>query len=384
MSQQPDDSPPPVKSWQDMRDWAAALLLSRTGADLGAWNRRVAADGPGGERALRAWLAGQGVTGYAQALLVWERFGYPEFLTADAEELVDGQYADRPQLRPILDAVLALLPALGTVTVQARKTYLSLVCPRRTFAVVQATTKNRVDLGLRLDGATPGGRLQAAKNVGNGVFSVRVALTGPEDVDEQVRGWMQLAYDQNTAPPPARRPARRPAPTLGTMTVVLEGFGLPGLTCQPEPGGPGHQNVHVALTGRSKDRPTLTVPGTPSLAIEPLPGDAAAARWEFPVTVKRDDAGFDFAGPFVRGDRTDRHFGLAWGDVPGDGTLRVFRGTKFRFADIDPAIVERAMQPGHHLTARYRMTDANGNPACASIRPPRVTFSADPAKQGEK
>ncbi len=25
-----------------------------------------------------------GVTGYAQALLVWERFGYPDFLTADA------------------------------------------------------------------------------------------------------------------------------------------------------------------------------------------------------------------------------------------------------------------------------------------------------------
>ena len=77
--------------------------------------------------------------------------GYPDFLTADAGELIDGQYADRPQLRPILDAVLALLPALGPVTVQARKTIVSLVSPRRTFAVVQATTKDRVDLGLRLE-----------------------------------------------------------------------------------------------------------------------------------------------------------------------------------------------------------------------------------------
>jgi uncharacterized protein DUF5990/uncharacterized protein DUF5655 len=323
-------------------------------------------------------LRRQGVTGYAQRLAVWERFGYPEFLAADAEELVDGQYADRPRLRPVLDAVLAVLPALGTVTVQARKTYISLVSPRRTFAVVQATTRNRVDLGLRLDGAEPGGRLQAAKNVGNGVFTVRVALTGPGDVDEQVRGWLQLAYDENTAPPPPRRPPRRPAPTLGTLTVVLEGFDLPGLSCQPEPGEPAHQNVHVALTGRSKDRPSLTVPGTPRGAIEPVPGDSVTARWEFPVTVKRDDDGFDFAGPFVRGDRTDRHFGLVWGDVPGDGTLRLFRGTKFRFADIDSAIIEQAMRPGHHLTARYRMTDANGNPVCASVRPPRVTFSAEP------
>ncbi len=57
------------------------------------------------------------MTGYAQALLVWERFGYPDFLTAEAEELVAGQYCDRPQLRPVLDAVLAALPALGPAPV---------------------------------------------------------------------------------------------------------------------------------------------------------------------------------------------------------------------------------------------------------------------------
>jgi hypothetical protein len=80
-------------------------------------------------------------------------------LTAEARELIDGQYADRPRLRPVLDAVLAALPGLGPVTVQARTTLVSLVTPRRTFAVVQATTKNRVDLGLRLDTVRPGGRL---------------------------------------------------------------------------------------------------------------------------------------------------------------------------------------------------------------------------------
>ena len=42
--------------------------------------------------------------------------------------------------------------------------------------------------------------------------------------------------------------------------------------------------------------------------------------------MRRDQDGFDFSGPFVRGDRADRHLGLAWGDAPGDGTLRLFRG----------------------------------------------------------
>jgi len=148
---------PPLKSWKEMRDWAAGLLLTRTGQDVAAWNQRVAAAGLGDEQGLRAWLDGQGVTGYGQALLVWERFGYPDFLTAEAEDLIAGQYADRPQLRPVLDAVLAAVPAVGPATVQARKTLVSLVTPRRTFAVVQAATKSRVDLGLRLDHENPGG-----------------------------------------------------------------------------------------------------------------------------------------------------------------------------------------------------------------------------------
>jgi hypothetical protein len=300
----------------------------------------------------------------------------PDFMTADSGELIDGQYADRPQLRPILDAVLGLLPALGPATVQARKTIISLVSPRRTFAVVRATTKDRVDLGLRLDDAEPGGRLQSAKNIGGGGATVRVALSRPEDVDDEVRDLMRRAYDENTAPPPPRRPARRPGAMVGTMIVVIEGSELPGRTCRPEPGGPGHENVYVALGGKSEDRAALTMSNTTGMAIEPVPGDAPAARWEMPVTVKRDEDGFDFAGPFVRGVRDDRHLGLIWGDLQGDGMMRVFRGAKLRLVDVDPDLIERALRPDHKLIARIRLTDARGNPICARVHPPYLTWSA--------
>jgi len=109
----------------------------------------------------------------------------------DADQLITDQYADRPQLRPVLDAVLAVLPALGPVTIQARKTFVSLVSPRRTFAVVQATTKTRVDLGLRLDGVEPGGRLQAARDIG--AATVRITLSGPEEFDDEAVGWLRRA-----------------------------------------------------------------------------------------------------------------------------------------------------------------------------------------------
>jgi hypothetical protein len=288
----------------------------------------------------------------------------PGLLSPEAVELVDGQYADRPHLRPVLDAVLAAVPSLGTVTVEARKTLISLVTPRRVFAIVQATTKNRVDLGLRLDGPGPqgpGARLQPARNLGPA--TVRVGLGNPAEFDDEALGWLRLAYEQNTAPPPPRRkPAPRPKPEPTPLTVVIEGRDLPGRSCYGGPDAPFFQNVHLALRSTSKDRPSLVTPGHPWQATEPVPGDAPAARWEVPITVRRGDDGLDFGGPFVRGDRTDRHLAIAWGDVSADGTFRLIRGSKLKLADVDPALVAEAMRPGSRLVTRVRFTGAQVDP----------------------
>src|SRR6187401_1641492 len=111
------------RSWQEMREQEIAWLKERTGEGLEAWNARVLEQGFTDEASLRKWLTEQGVTGYPAMLLVMERFGYPDYLQATADELIEGQYADRPELRPILETILGLLPSLGEVEIQARKTY---------------------------------------------------------------------------------------------------------------------------------------------------------------------------------------------------------------------------------------------------------------------
>lgn len=174
---------------------SARLLKERTGEDVDAWNQRVKEQGFTDEKALRVWLTDQGVTGYAQTLLVMERFGYPDFFLASADELIEGQYTDRSHLRPILDAIIDAAAGLGDVTIQARKTYVSLVSPRRTFARVQATTKNRVDLGLRLDGEKPGGRLQPSKI--HETMRLQISFNTRDEVDSEALDWLQRAYDQN-------------------------------------------------------------------------------------------------------------------------------------------------------------------------------------------
>ncbi|HEX3785968.1 MAG TPA: DUF5990 family protein [Pseudonocardiaceae bacterium] len=293
----------------------------------------------------------------------------------DAEELIAGQYADRPALRPVLDAVLAVLPAVGEATVQPRKTCVSLLSPRRVFAVVQPTTRNRVDLGLRMVEVNPGGRLVVAKNVGSGTINLRIALTSPEDVDDEVLDWLTKAYRQSIAP--AVRAPRAPRRQLGdptSMSVVVEGHDLPGLRCHPGPEGE-HNSVHVGLWTSSKDPSGVAVNDRPGRLTDVAPGDAPSVRWECTVTVGRDADGLDFVGPNVRGERTDRHLGLFWGDF--DGTeFRIFRGAKLRLVDIAPEIVAAAAAPGHQLVARLGLSDAKGFPVCA--RRPDIEWSAEP------
>lgn len=183
--------------WNPMWRAAAQRLERQTGEDLAAWNARVLASGAEDEPALRSWLAGQGVTGYQQTLLVFERLGYPGFLTASSEELVAGQFADRPQLRPILDAVLAAVESWPDLDFQARKTYVTLVTPRRTFALLAATTKKAFDVGLRWPGHAPGGRLLGPSPLSSAGLTVRFRLTAPEEVDDEVVAALRDAWQAN-------------------------------------------------------------------------------------------------------------------------------------------------------------------------------------------
>jgi hypothetical protein len=184
-----------ILDWSRNREMWIRVLEKQTGEGLEHWNQRIRKEKLKDEKALRAWLKKQGVSGYAEGLLVMERFGYPDFLTASADELIDGQYADRPHLRPIYDAIINAVMGIGAVTIQSRKTYVSLLAPSRTFARVQPTTKNRVDVGLRIERQKPFGRLQPSKI--HETMKFQISLASVEELDAEVLSWLRRAYGEN-------------------------------------------------------------------------------------------------------------------------------------------------------------------------------------------
>jgi len=180
-----------------MYEQIAAQIQRETGTDVAGWNARIRDWGPSDAPSLKAWLNGQGVDGYPAMLLGYETFGYPDYLQASADELIGGQYRDRPAIRPIYDRLIAELPKVGEVEVQARKTYVALIGPKRTFASIQPTTRTRVDVGLRFDDAAQAAGLDVAKGIGQSSMTHKLALSSADDVDGEAVGWLRRAYEAN-------------------------------------------------------------------------------------------------------------------------------------------------------------------------------------------
>jgi predicted transport protein len=185
------------RSWREMYEQIAAQIKRETGTDVAGWNARIREWGPNDAPSLKAWLNEQGVDGYPAMLLGYETFGYPDYLQASAEDLIAGQYRDKPALRSIYDRLMAELPKVGEVEVQARKTYVALIGPRRTFASIQPTTKTRVDIGLRFDDAMDAKGLPPAKSIGQSSMTHKLGLSSPNDVTHETIGWLRRAYEAN-------------------------------------------------------------------------------------------------------------------------------------------------------------------------------------------
>jgi hypothetical protein len=106
----------------------------------------------------------------------------------------DALYAGaKAGLRPLHDALLGEIRALGTFDIAPKKGYLSLR-RRKQFAMVQPSTTSRIDLGLILPAATQAtGRLEPAATF-NPLFTHRVRITAATDLDDELHGWLATAY----------------------------------------------------------------------------------------------------------------------------------------------------------------------------------------------
>ena len=150
----------------------------------------------------------------------------------------------------------------------------------------------------------------------------------------------------------------------GQMLIRIDGVDLPGRTCPPGPDFPdGHPDVHVAVQGRRGQQDLVGL----------TPADAPTARWELSATVV-SNAPFDLRGPQIHGSATHRFVYLSWGVLDTTGAFTMFRRAKL-WLDAVPDDVLAGALDRELLIGTLGLTDEAGWPLCASVRPPRITWS---------
>ena len=108
---------------------------------------------------------------------------------------IDALYAGaKASLRPIHDALIAAIKGFGSdVEFSPKKSYVS-VRRSKQFALIQPSTATRVDVGLILKTIPAKGRLEESGSF-NAMFTHRVRLASPADVDAELIAWLRQAYD---------------------------------------------------------------------------------------------------------------------------------------------------------------------------------------------
>ena len=111
-----------------------------------------------------------------------------------ADDLIATQYEKKADLRPIYDKIILEVQKFGKdVEIAPKKAYVSLR-RKKQFALIQPSTKTRVDIGINNKAAEVTDRMEASGSF-NSMVSHRVRLTDAKEVDAQLIGWLRLAYE---------------------------------------------------------------------------------------------------------------------------------------------------------------------------------------------
>ena len=183
-----------------------AELKGKTGRTLDEWLALIKKSGPKDEKARREWLKKEHGLGTNSAWWLAERadgkgteVGDPDEYLKSAEGYVDTMFSGgKAGLRRIYDALLKI----GLKTGKDAK-----ACPCQTivplyrnhvFAQIKPTTQTRIDLGFALGDMKPKGKL-----IDTGGFAKkdrithRIPLESTADIDDEVKHWLQVAYERD-------------------------------------------------------------------------------------------------------------------------------------------------------------------------------------------
>lgn len=112
------------------------------------------------------------------------------------QSLIEKQYKGKESLLPIYKSLVKAIGDFGNdVELAPKNNYVS-VRSKKQFALLQPSTKTRLDVGINLKGKEAADRLENSGSF-NAMCSHRVRLQSTDDIDTELINWLKEAYEQS-------------------------------------------------------------------------------------------------------------------------------------------------------------------------------------------
>jgi len=124
-------------------------------------------------------------------------FAKQSFAGAESNDTdwVTEQYKGKENLKPWYDKIMSSIMEFGSdIELAPKKAYVSLR-RKKQFAILQPSTKDRLDLGLNIKGIPPSGIALAAGSW-NAMCTHRIKLEDEKMLNQELIQWIRQAYDQ--------------------------------------------------------------------------------------------------------------------------------------------------------------------------------------------
>lgn len=170
-------------------------LLEKTGKTLDEWIKIVKGSGLSKHGEIMKFLKSEYGFTHGFANFVTLKSNKSDAGSMDADQLIIDQYAKgKEHLKPIYELLVEKIKPLGgDIDFVTKKTSVSCV-RKKQFALIQPSTKTRIDLGLKYKDKPHAGRLEPSGPFG-AMCTHRVQLTEISQVNDELIGWIKEAYE---------------------------------------------------------------------------------------------------------------------------------------------------------------------------------------------
>ena len=105
------------------------------------------------------------------------------------------QYKGKENLKPWYDKIMTEINKFGKdIELAPKKTYMSLR-RKKQFAIIQPSTKDRLDVGLNIKGVAASGNVEEGAKW-NAMCTHRIRVEDEKMVNKDLIGWIKKAYEQ--------------------------------------------------------------------------------------------------------------------------------------------------------------------------------------------